>query len=212
LNPSLLVLCPTELERQRLQGDAWSSDVDIDLCGFGPIAAAARTAELISMRSPKHVLLLGIAGGFAEAGLNLGAAYQFKEVVCDSLGAGQGDHYQPAAALGFHPWEGSDSTPKIGVRLSLAADSNLPTAPLLVTTATASGDSAHAVERRSQFPNAAAEDMEGYGVAFACAMQGIPCTIVRGISNQVGNRNHAEWQIEPALESVRKLCIDLKWN
>ena len=53
--------------------------------------------------------------------------------------------------------------------------------------------------RRARFRDALAEDMEGFAVAFACALAGVPVSIVRGISNVVGDRDPAHWRIPAAL-------------
>ena len=65
-----LVLVPTEFELESMRA-FWpnafdKADVVVELCGFGPIAAAARAAELISRFRPLRVLLLGIAGSYAD--------------------------------------------------------------------------------------------------------------------------------------------------
>ena len=62
------------------------------------------------------------------------------------------------------------------------------------------------------FPAAAAEDMEGFAVALACRLACVPCTIVRGISNTVGDRDTTRWQTTAALEAaagiVRRLLAE----
>ena len=57
-----LVLIPTKLERDRLEELGGLPGHDIEVCGFGPISAAARTAQLAEKRKPTGLLLLGIAG------------------------------------------------------------------------------------------------------------------------------------------------------
>ena len=48
--------------------------------------------------------------------------------------------------------------------------------------------------------------MEGFGVAVSCALQKTPLTIVRGISNRVGeNRN--QWKVGDGLEAARELLL-----
>jgi futalosine hydrolase len=51
--------------------------------------------------------------------------------------------------------------------------------------------------------------MEGFGVAFACALARVPCTIVRGISNVVGERDKRNWRIPDALAAARTLALEL---
>ncbi|HBB73729.1 MAG TPA: hypothetical protein DC048_04670, partial [Planctomycetaceae bacterium] len=74
-----LVLVPTDLERRLLEpvlAEGMRSGDRLDLCGFGPVAAAARTARLVATHAPARVLLVGIAGRLGER-LALGDAYRF---------------------------------------------------------------------------------------------------------------------------------------
>jgi futalosine hydrolase len=45
--------------------------------------------------------------------------------------------------------------------------------------------------------------MEGFAVALACAHMHTPLSIVRGISNQVGDRDSTRWKIPAALHAAR---------
>ena len=63
-------------------------------------------------------------------------------------------------------------------------------------------------DRRLTFPDAVAEDMEGFSVAFACAMAGCQLSIVRGISNVAGDRDKAHWRITDALHAAADLLIE----
>ncbi|NDH95322.1 MAG: futalosine hydrolase, partial [Planctomycetia bacterium] len=66
----------------------------------------------------------------------------------------------------------------------------------------ASATAEDAATRLEEFPTAVAEDMEGFAVALACRLAGVPCQIIRGISNRAGDRDKARWQIEPALRAA----------
>ena len=55
----------------------------------------------------------------------------------------------------------------------------------------------------------AAEDMEGFAVAMACALNETPLRIVRGISNEVGDREPANWRIPLALGAARELAMEV---
>jgi futalosine hydrolase len=76
----------------------------------------------------------------------------------------------------------------------------------LLTACAASADAADVAVRRRLFPTAVAEDMEGFGVALACRLAGVPLAIVRGISNDAGDRDKRRWQIGPALEAAASLA------
>ena len=60
--------------------------------------------------------------------------------------------------------------------------------------------------RRGLFPDAAAEDMEGFAVALACRLAGVPLSIVRGISNTAGDRDPARWLVPEAVAAAAALA------
>mgnify|MGYP006275826675 CR=1 FL=1 len=82
-------------------------------------------------------------------------------------------------------------------------------AGLLLSACAASATAADVRIRRAAFPDAAAEEMEGFAVALACRLQRVPCGIVRGISNAAGDRERANWRIAAALEAAADLAARL---
>jgi hypothetical protein len=103
--PRHLILVPTEMERRRLEpvlAPAMAQGCTVALCGFGPVAAAARTAQLLAEHAPERVLLVGIAGRLDER-LAVGSAYRFERVACFGIGAGSGSEFVPAGAMGCEP-------------------------------------------------------------------------------------------------------------
>jgi futalosine hydrolase len=101
---------------------------------------------------------------------------------------------------GFPQWPGIED------RIALAPAG---AAEALLLTVWAASDSPAGAERRLQrHPGAAAEDMEGFAVAFACALARVPCTIVRGISNAVGERDKRRWRIGEGLAAARARALE----
>lgn len=204
-----LILVPTDLERRVLDPlvtPALGRDGLVELCGFGPVAAAARTSLLVARHQPAEVLLVGIAGRLGD-GLSLAAAYRFSQVACFGVGVGSHEEFLPAGALGWLQWPGAaDGSPAIGDVIDLgtaAADR------LLLTVCAASATAADVQARRQMYPAAAAEDMEGFAVAFACRLAGVPCQVVRGISNTAGDREQGRWQTQAALEAAGRLAAEV---
>ena len=205
--PHTLLLVPTNLELARLadHGGFPPELARVEICGFGPIAAAARTAALVTALRPRHVVLIGIAGAYDTSAYEIGSALSFGSVAVDGIGAGEGDAFLGPRKLGFPQWPGSpETTGAVHEELELAA-----AGPLLLTTPSASGSAKEAARRTSRFPSAAAEDMEGFAVAMACSLANTPLRIVRGISNEVGVRNPAEWRIPAALGEARRVVMSL---
>ncbi len=210
-----LLLVPTMIELQPLRR---MLDIELadrphafQLCGFGPIAAAARAAALIARYQPSRVLLIGIAGSFYPERNLIGTACRFDEVVCDGIGVGSGDTFESAASLGWDQFGGEDYRPHIGDTLPLVSTfvPDVPCAGQLLTCPSGSVDREDADRRRARYPNAVAEDMEGFGVATACALAGVSLQIVRGLSNVVGDRDHANWRIDDALVAAASMAAIL---
>lgn len=209
--PRDLILVPTDRERRviaaRLAGRL-PPDVGLDLCGFGLVAASARTAQRLAESRPARVILAGIAGRFGES-LPLGGAACFGAVVCHGIGAGSGERFVPAARMGWPQWPGNPADPDtaIGDRLpcSVPLGQTDPQGPLLLSVAAASADAGDVRVRREHHPDAAAEEMEGFAVALACRLAGVPLTIVRGISNDAGDRDTAGWRTDEALAAAADL-------
>ena len=203
-----LVLVPTALELARLEDlGGLGSTAIVAPCGFGVIAAAARTAELLSRLTPSRVILVGIAGAYDLSRDPLGSALEFAMVSVTGVGVGEGAAHLPPPELGFPQWPASLHPARAAVfdRLEL----ELRDGPLLLTTCAASASPAEARERRTRFPDARAEDMEGFAVAMACSLAGVPLSIVRGISNAVGDRTSEHWSIPRALAGARELCLSV---
>jgi len=221
-----LLLIPTSFERHivepylRKRHSKLVIDLSwpIELCGFGLVAAAACTAQAISQHCPQRVVLIGIAGSLQEA-ISLGAACRFDRVTCHGIGVGGslGALHRSADELGWSHCEAHDGHPAIGDSIWIAPQTTEltnPKAVQLLSVTTASADDAEANLRRQRYPDALAEDMEGFSVALACAIADVPVQIVRGISNRAGERDHAGWRIESALHAAVDLAIELmseKW-
>jgi futalosine hydrolase len=186
---------PTELERRKLEelGGFPHGLALVETCGFGPIAAAARTAALLAELRPARVVLIGIAGSYDPVRHPLGTAAWCRSVAIDGLET-----------------HGFEQAPGIGERLEIARPP-LPEriAELLLTVSAPSRSTGDAAARRQRFPEAALEDMEGYGAALACALAEVPFMIVRGVSNVAGDGSRERWRIADALAAARAEAIGL---
>jgi futalosine hydrolase len=197
-----LVLVPTPVELRALAELGGFPGQAVERCGFGPVAAAARAAQLLAHLRPARVWLVGLAGSLVEA--ELGTARTFTHVRLDGVGAGAGAAFQPASRLGFAQWE--QGPERVEETLALAAPPD--TAPgEILTVAAASGTPAEAAARRARYPAALAEDMEAFGVALACRLAGMEVRVVRGLSNHAGERDPARWQVHAALAAARALVL-----
>jgi futalosine hydrolase len=205
-----LILIPTGLEARRLDalGGFNSSLGQAAICGFGPVAAAARTMQLLLEHRPRRALLVGVAGTYDAAALPVGAAACFGAAAIDGVGAGSGEAFLSAGAMGFAHWtDETEPAAAIGDRIALATLDDAPRGEVLVTACAAAGGAEEVAARRRRWSGAAAEDMEAFGVALACRLAGAPLAVVRGVSNEAGDRDPRGWRIDAALAAARALAL-----
>ncbi|CAM5645980.1 futalosine hydrolase [Streptomyces narbonensis] len=191
--------------------------VDLLVGGVGPAAVAAATGTALACASLAGagscsgsgapydlVVSAGIAGGFAPHA-PLGTVVVSDAIVAADLGAETPDGYLAVEELGFgrsaHPVPHSLTEP---LAAALRAG-GLPhaVAPVL-TVSTVTGTAGRAAELAGRHPTAAAEAMEGFGVAEASAAYGVPVVEIRAVSNAVGPRDRAAWRIGEALDALKK--------
>jgi len=215
--PRRLILVPTEMERRSLAlllAPVMEQGCRVALCGFGPVAAAARTAQLLAEHAPERVLLVGIAGSLDDR-LAVGAAYRFDRVACYGIGAGSGGDFVSAGSLGWHQWPGDQGNAPIDDLIACGPGSGTgggtdgSRSDLLLTVCAAAASAEDVRLRKQAFPAAMAEDMEGFAVAFACRLRGVPVDLVRGISNVAGDRDKSRWQVAAAVESAGRLALQI---
>lgn len=216
----LLVLVPTEFEEQKLRrliaAAVAKSDGIIATCGLGVISSGIQTTRLLHQHQPDEVILIGIAGALGP-GLQVGTATAFSRIGCYGIGAGSGSEFRTAGELGWSQWNSSGTSPVIGDVIELErnpfkgrlVETKAMPSPhsMLLTVCAASAGPDDAASRLSRFPDAVAEDMEGFSVATACQLAGVPLAVVRGISNQAGDRDKGRWKVDAALDAAAECLI-----
>ena len=206
----VLIMVAVEAERQMMMEFANSRvQIEVQLAGVGPIAAATNTAIQLTKQCYDLVISAGIGGGF-KAKTHIGDLVIANEIISGDLGAQSEDGFLSLDKLGF----GTNhiAAPKsLTTRMynTLSASSSLKTRVHIgdiITLSTATGTLTTAHELAHRYPNAYAEAMEGYGVAFAANQAGIPVIELRSISNMVGPRQREEWDIPTALRTLKQVC------
>jgi futalosine hydrolase len=197
------VLVPTAFELLQLaELGPFPGSIRPEPCGFGPVAAAARTAQRVVELRPRRVLLLGLAGSLDLARAPLASAHSFAGVRLDGVGVGSGAAFLPPSRLAFPQWAGEGE--RIDEVLPLCAGGRGD----LLTVCAASATPREAARRRARYPGVVAEDMEAFGVALAVRLAGPELAVVRGISNAAGERDPAGWCAREALAAARTLALE----
>ncbi|REK58016.1 MAG: futalosine hydrolase [Thermobacillus sp.] len=201
--PDILIMTAVEAERDAvLRGLAGCPRAEVRLGGVGPASAAARTAAALAGGGWRLVISAGIGGGFAGAA-GIGDLVLADVIAAADLGVETPDGFLPVDELGFGTSRiaaDPDWSARLARRIE-AAGLPLRRGPVL-TVSTATGTAATAAERARRVPGAAAEAMEGFGVAAAAAAAGVPVAELRAVSNAVGPRDRAAWRIPDALAAL----------
>ncbi|MEE2639389.1 MAG: hypothetical protein VX768_02070 [Planctomycetota bacterium] len=193
-----LLLVPTDREIEAIESLINIPETSVlHRCGFGLLESAIQTARLIQQFQPDSILLAGIAGSYPNAGLSIGSVYCFES--CSQYGIGSWrEKFCSASDLGF-----SESAPD---SISLNCPEDFPRSQRLVSVTTAGLFQAPGI--RTRYPDASAEDMEGYGVALTATSFQVPLTIIRSISNEVGQPVE-HWKIDDALRQLADSLSEL---
>lgn len=159
------------------------------VAGIGPAAAAAATSAALGAGHYDLVVSAGIAGGFD---VPVGTVVVATRIVAADLGVETADGFEPIGVTG----------------LDVAADVVTAMTPPgavagpVLTVSTVTGTATSAAALRARHPDAVAEAMEGFGVATAAVLRGVPFGEVRTISNLVGPRDRPSWRIPEALQAL----------
>lgn len=171
--------------------------VDVVAGGVGPVAAALSTAALLAAANYDLVLSAGVAGGFAPA--EVGGLVAAERVTFADLGAELADGgFASLSELGL----GELDPPADPALTRLLAERAPAATGAVLTVSTVTGTAARAEWLRRTFPDAVAEAMEGAGVARAAQRAAVPFGELRAVSNLVGPRDRAGWQLGPALAAL----------
>ncbi|MDO7787350.1 futalosine hydrolase [Desulforamulus aquiferis] len=199
----ILIMTAVPAERDAvLRGLGGETGFDVLAAGVGPVAAAVQTAKALARAKYSLVISAGIGGGFPGKA-EVGSLVVASEIIAADLGAETQEGFCSLEQLGF----GSSRVPVDEDLLNLVYEtllgSKLPvnTGPVL-TISTVTGTAEKARELAGRVPGAAAEAMEGYGVALAAQDSGVEVLELRAISNLVGPRDRSAWRIKEALEAL----------
>ncbi len=217
----VLVVTAVEAEKAAvLRGLKGASGFVVLAAGVGPIAAAAGTAIFLAKQANAGelfedtinggaydlIISAGIAGGFPGRA-ELTSLVLADEIIAADLGVETTVGFSSLEQLGFGPTRLKADT---ALRDRLAKALHLAGLPVsigpVLTVSTVTGTAESTAKLAARIPGAAAEAMEGFGVALAAKQFGLPVLELRAISNPVGPRNRKAWRIEAALHLLEKAC------
>lgn len=202
----VLIVTSVSAERDAvLRGLDGDDRFTVVIGGVGTASAAIATSKALSADTPPYDLVVsaGIAGGFA-ARAAVGSVVVASEIIAADLGAETPDGFMSVDELGFGATRIAVA-PQLAARLTAAlqAAGLVACSGPILTLSTVTGTAATAAQLEARIPGAAAEAMEGYGVALAAQDNAVAVLEVRAISNAVGPRDRAAWRIPDALVALQ---------
>lgn len=200
----LIMTAVPEEKEAVLRGLHHNSNIDVMLAGVGPVSAAAHTAKLLATGKYKLVISTGIGGGFIGKA-EVGTLVVSNLIAAADIGVETSEGFKRLEELGFGSTQVEvDSELVFRVTEALQAEKIHMVIGPIITVATATGTAESADERARRVLGAAAEGMEGYGVALAAQIFGIRALEIRAISNLVGPRDRSAWRMKEAFDLLEK--------
>lgn len=207
----VLVVTSVEAEREAVwRGLQADSRFKVIIGGVGPMSAAARTARELASQPYDLVVCAGICGGFVGRA-DVGSIVVASEIICADLGAETPNGYMSVDELGFGSARISVDSDLSGSLTAAVKKAGIPAvcAPVL-TLSTVTGTAQTTAELLARVPTAAAEAMEGFGVATAALDFGLPIVELRAVSNAIGPRDKSAWRIKEALSALEQASSALR--
>ena len=227
----LLLLIPTLFEAKFILDDAEygslltknyceriisrKTKIIIVICGFGLISSAITTVHLLNqyeslITKDSPIYLLGICGTFDIEKAPIGSVVIPSEILLHGIGVGEGDSYKSAFELGWQNGSGSQASvpAKISAPKDVTTNVSISTGTALSVTS-ASSNYQEATFKKAKYKNALIEDMETYSVIVASESCNREVVVVRGVSNQVGEKDKNNWKVQEAMENGCKILYNI---
>ncbi|HEY0434259.1 MAG TPA: futalosine hydrolase [Chitinophagaceae bacterium] len=182
-------------------------DLDVLISGIGLTAATYHLAKQVSIKRPGLVIQAGVAGCFDHK-LPLGTVVAIKREVLADQSVVEGRELRSMFDLGLLPadkfpfkngWLVNNSTQLKNTRVPLVdavSVNHVTTSPEM-----------HQHYLRKFRP--VTESMEGAALHFVCRMEKLPFIQLRAVSNFIGERDKAKWDMKTAIINLNKSLISL---
>lgn len=217
-------LSPCEVRRcgarELFLGSLFGKKVALLHSGIGKINAASAVTALLETFEPEAVIVTGCAGAYPQSGLQVGDLVLASEEILADEGVLTPQGFVDFAALGFPLLEHGGpvmeqrfpadprllaATRPLFENAASAAGARVTTGPM-VTVSTCSGTD-QAAQSMVERTGGICENMEGAAVAQICRLYEVPFLELRGISNQVENRDLERWDLPAGSRIAQKALM-----
>lgn len=207
-----LLLIPTLLEanclagvpdaRLLLSGPVSWRGVDLALTGMGPVDAGVTASRHLARGEWGRCILAGLAGAYEGRGFEPPSLVEVRSFVMDGAGVLGPSGVQAWEDLGLPESVRGLLEPTTHERVGSAPTGLPEAAALTVSASSATRDVARA--RAADWPSVQIEEMEGFAVARACRLSGVPLTCIRAVSNRCGDREKSRWYVSESMTLIQE--------
>lgn len=184
--------------KQQPQGN--NHTIRLLVTGVGGLATAYHVTKEILARRPDYVLQAGIAGSFQQTVISGRVVFVFEEILGD-LGVIENEGWQDVFDLGLQ----ADEFPFTEKKLINPYCEDWKTFGLPFVRSLSVNEintNAGRLKLLNEKYTPVIESMEGGAFHYVCLHEKIPFMQLRAISNQVGERNKADWKMEEAIDNL----------
>lgn len=202
---SMLITAATEMELEPFLKRYPSADYLIT--GVGAPMAMYSLLHQVGQIEYSFILQVGIAGTFSTS-LNIGEVVLVQQDCFADIGVMENKAFKSAFDLGFnnrHQFPFQDGW--LINEGPIISDSSLKKAKGL--TVNLLTDDKSYINQINMKYDAALESMEGAAFHYVCLQQHIPFLQIRGISNEVGERDKSKWKIKEAIAASNDTLMDI---
>lgn len=195
------------------RGSVGKKQVHVIRSGPGIANAAAATAVAVQKYKPEHIYNVGVCGVYADNADLLACVVTGVEALFADAGVELRSGYQSLQAIDL-PLACLDdgSTVYNRVRLADPGEAGLQQAVFLTVSAS-SGCARRAKALASRYRvkkgRLLCEDMESAAVGLIALKAAVPCTVIRGISNLCGSREHGSWRLTDAARAAQHVLLSI---
>jgi len=205
---NLLIVAATEFEIEPFLKE--KTNAEILITGVGIPATVFHLTQKLSGKKYDLVLQAGLAGTFNDH-LNLAEVVIVKEDAFADLGIEENGNFKTLFETGFIKKNDFPFKDEWLVNpLPLLTENNLFVAKGITVNKIGDDPVQNKIIKRKFLPDV--ESMEGAAFHYVCLQQKINFLQLRGISNDVGQRDKSKWKLKESVENLNKELFKIMKN
>jgi futalosine hydrolase len=182
------------------------AEIDVVMSGIGVMSTTYKLAGYITQKKPDFILQAGIGGAF-DRSVALSSTALIQEEVLGDLGVEESGLWNDIFDMGFADMNADPFANRMLPNPFIHTFRDMGCAILKGVTVNEITTGERRIEQLRLKYDCDGESMEGAALHYVCLQEKVRFLQIRGISNYVGERNKANWQIKKAIENLNEHLI-----